>query len=69
MPLLLLNPFFPIILFLSTILLTGMTGIYILAYTYLCAFAMTSDFSVTWQFSQREQLFFSLLIKLHTYPN
>jgi hypothetical protein len=50
---------FLIIFFLSTSLLTGMTGISMHV-------AVASDFSVAWQIFQRELLFFSLLIKLHT---
>jgi hypothetical protein len=56
-PLLNLGPLFPIILFWSTTLLTGMTGISLHR-------AMASDISVAWQFSAQEQ-FFSLMIKLH----
>jgi hypothetical protein len=32
---------------------------------YLLAHAMASDITVTWQFSQREHLLFSLRFKLH----
>jgi hypothetical protein len=51
-------PFFLTILFLSTALLTGMTGNSLHV-------AIASDFSVAWQFSQREQLLFLLWKKLH----
>jgi hypothetical protein len=34
---------------------------------HLLAHAMASDFSVAWQFSQREQLYFLLRFKFHTY--
>jgi hypothetical protein len=60
-PLLLLGPpFFPIILFGSTTLLTGMTGI-----SLHIQWPLTSQLHGS--VSQREQLFFLLQIKLHTH--
>jgi hypothetical protein len=56
---LLVQSFFPLILFSSTTSLTRMTGISLHT-------AMASEFSAAWQFSQREQFFFITDQTLHT---
>jgi hypothetical protein len=50
-------PLLPVILFLCTTLQNGMTGISL-------HWAMGSGFSVAWQFSRPERLFFSFLLRL-----